>query len=141
MSDPSAQPPPALPTPVPGPESGPYWEAAARHQLLLPACRRCGHVWAPPTVRCPACLTADPEWRAMSGRGRVFTFTVFRRAYHPAYRDALPYVVAVVELEEGPRMVTNIVGCPPEDVACDLPVRVTFEARGEHVLTQFTPAR
>ena len=132
---------PDVPGPVPGPESAPYWEAARRHELALPRCRRCGQRWAPPTARCPACLSEDIEWRPVSGRGQIFSFTVFRRAYHPAYRERLPYVVAVIELDEGPRLVSNIVGCPPEEVVCDLPVMVTFEQRGEHVLPQFTPAR
>ena len=131
---------PSKPGPIPGPQSGPYWEAARRHELVLPVCARCGHRWAPPTGRCPLCLHDDVRWEPVSGRGRVFSYTVFRRAYHPAYRDELPYVVAVVELDEGPRLVTNIVGCDPEDVVCDLPVHVTFEQRGEDVLPQFAPA-
>ena len=74
----------------------------------------------------------------LSGRGRVFSFVVYRRTYHPAM--PAPYVVALVELDEGPRLISNIVGCAPEDVAIDMPVEVCFEEAGDFRLPRFAPA-
>lgn len=133
--------PPEKPLPIPAPESTPFWEAAQRRELALPFCRRCDQFFTPPAARCPLCLEDDLQWRGVSGRGQVFSYTTYHRAYHPAYRDSLPYVVALVQLEEGPRLVSNIVGCSPHDVHCDMPVEVTYEQRGRAVIPQFAPAR
>jgi uncharacterized OB-fold protein len=118
---------PRKPAPRPSPESAPYWAAAARHKLNVQKCRNCGQHWFPPSQRCPHCTAADFDWVEVSGRGKVYSFVVFHRVYHPAFEGDVPYVVALVELEEGPRLLTNIVGTPPEDVRCEMPVAVTFE--------------
>ena len=116
----------------------PFWTGGARGELLVQRCQGCGRWVLPPTDRCPAC---DGELRAepVSGRGTVFTFTVNRHPYNPAV--PLPYVVALVELEEqaGLRCMTNIVGCEPEAVVIDMPVRVRFEDRGEVFVPVFEP--
>jgi len=69
----------------------------------------------------------DAEWTKLSGKGKVYTFTIYRRAYHPAYKDDIPYVLAVIELDEGPRMESNVTGCPIEEVKIDMPVEVYFD--------------
>ena len=74
-----------------------------------------------------------------SGRGKVFSFIVMHRVYHPAFADKVPYVVAVVQLDEGPRVLTNIVGIPPDQVRCEMPVGVVFEERGDMTIPQFRP--
>lgn len=115
------------PLPNPPPESAPFWQGAREHRLRIPRCSACGLAWFPPSALCPGCLSPDTRWEDASGQGRVFSFVVFHRVYHPYFADKVPYVVAVVELAEGPRLVTNIVGIDPSEVRCSMPVEVVFE--------------
>lgn len=115
------------PLPRPSQESLAYWEGAKQHKLLLQHCRGCGQFWFPPSTRCHHCLAADFVWDEVSGQGRIYSFVVYHRLYHPAFERELPYVVAIVELREGPRLLTNIVGTRWQDVRCDLGVRVVFD--------------
>jgi uncharacterized OB-fold protein len=115
------------PVPVASLESKPYWEGIRQHRLLLPRCAACGRTWFPPSHLCPRCGSGDVGWAQSSGRGKVFSYVVFHRAYHPGFADDVPYAVALVELEEGPRLLGNVIGVPPDQVACEMPVRVVFE--------------
>jgi uncharacterized OB-fold protein len=115
------------PVPRPSPESAHYWQAAREHRLELPRCNGCGKMWFPPSQSCPHCLVADFTWTPVSGVGKVYSFVTYHRVYHPAFAQDVPYVVALVELAEGPRLLTNIVGVPPEAVTCDMPVKVVFD--------------
>lgn len=115
------------PVPVPSEESRPFWEAARQGQLQLQRCRDCGAYRFPPGVLCPECSSTATEWSTVSGRGKVYSFVVFHRAYHPGFEGELPYAVACIELDEGPRLLSNIVGMPAGDVRCDMPVEVVFE--------------
>ncbi len=126
------------PIPRPSPESLPFWEAAKAHRLLLPRCNACGRFWFPPSKRCRHCLSPDFAWTESKGRGRIYSFVVYHRPYHPAFEGDVPYVVAVVELDEGPRLLTNIVGTPPEAVRCDAHVRVVFEERDGAIIPMFS---
>jgi uncharacterized OB-fold protein len=128
------------PVPRPAPESKPYWEAAKQHRLELPRCNACGKFWFPPSASCPHCLAADFAFEPVSGRGKVFSFVTFHRVYHPAFEQEVPYVVALVELEEGPRLLTNIVGVSPDKVSCEMPVKVIFDDVAEGVaVPKFMP--
>jgi uncharacterized OB-fold protein len=128
------------PVPRPAPESVPYWQAARAHRLELPCCNACGKFWFPPSQSCPHCLAADFAWTRVSGVGKVFSFVTFHRVYHPAFAQDVPYVVALVELAEGPRLLSNIVGVSPEAVSCDMPVKVVFDDVAEGVsVPKFTP--
>ena len=91
------------PLPRPAPESARYWQAAREHRLELPRCNACGKFWFPPSQSCPHCLAADFAWMPVSGVGKIYSFVVFHRVYHPAFAQDVPYVVALVELAEGPR--------------------------------------
>ena len=129
------------PLPVPSELSPPFWESCRRHELVVQRCHSCAAFRFPPAPLCPECLSEATEWKRVSGRGRVFSFVVFRRVYHPAFEADLPYTVALVELDEGPRLISNVVGCPPEDVTCDMPVEVVFEdVTPEVTLPKFRPA-
>jgi uncharacterized OB-fold protein len=129
------------PVPRPAPESAPYWAAAAQHKFEIPHCNACGGFWFPPSASCPHCLSTDFAFTPVSGRGKVYSFVTFHRVYHPAFEQEVPYVVALVELEEGPRLLTNIVGVPPDKVACEMKVKVTFDDVGDGVsVPKFTPA-
>jgi len=130
------------PAPRPSPESVPYWKAAREHRLEIQHCEACGQFWFPPSQSCPHCQATNFTWTPVSGRGKVFSFVTYHRVYHPAFAKEVPYVVALVELEEGPRLLTNIVGMPPEQVACDMPVQVTFDDYDEGVaVPKFKPLK
>lgn len=121
------------PVPRPSPKSAPYWKAARGHRLEIQRCESCGQFWFPPSQSCPHCQATNFTWTPVSGRGKVFSFVTYHRVYHPAFAKEVPYVVALVELDEGPRLLSNIVGVPPEQVACDMPVQVTFDDYDEGV--------
>ena len=108
-------------------ESKGFWEACQRHELYLQRCGECGAFRYYPRALCPSCLSDRTEWVRSSGTGTIYTFTVVYQNLAPGFRDELPYVLAYVELEEGVRMLTNIVGCPPEAVRIGMPVEVVFE--------------
>lgn len=126
------------PIPRRTPTSAPYFDAAREGRLILQRCPRDGFFFYPRS-RCPVCLGDDWKWEPVSGRGTVYSFTVDRAGLDPAQRSQLPLVIAAVELEEGPRMTTRIVGCTPEQVSVGLPVEVRFEDLGRETLIHFTP--
>jgi uncharacterized OB-fold protein len=123
-------------------ESRGYWEALVRHELYFQRCRDCATNRFPPRAVCPACLSSATEWVRASGRGTIHSFTVTHQNQAPGFRESLPYVLAVVELGEGPRMMTNVVGCAPDDVRIGMAVEVEFEdVTGEVTLARFRPTR
>ena len=127
--------------PSPTPLSERYWEGTRRGQLLFQECRECGARWHPPMPICPTCHSNHVEWRAAAGGGSVYTYTVVYHPTHPAFQEQVPYVVAVVELDEGPRVVTNIKHCPVEAVHGGMRVSIFFEAVSDSVsLPQAEPA-
>lgn len=128
--------------PIPMPETRPFWEAARKHELTLPWCRPCGAFFFYPRAACPACLSGDIEWRRVSGRGRLHTFTIVHRGPRD-FALGTPYVLAMVELEEGPRLMTNLVGVDPDParITIGMPVEVTFTDVSDDVaLPHFRPA-
>ena len=110
------------PLPQPDNVSRPFWQAASRGELVIQRCPS-GHRQFYPRAVCKVC-GADPEWERASGRGTVHTFTVIRQNHARPFRDELPYVVAMVELDEGVRMMGNITGCPVDQVRIGMPVQV-----------------
>ena len=121
------------PLPHPSPESLPFWEGAAAKKLMLPRCNVCRRFWFPPSQRCRHCLSDDFAWRESAGVGRIYSFVVYHRVYHPGFENDVPYVVAIVELDEGPRLLSNIVGTPWETIRCDMRVHVVFEDTGRGI--------
>jgi hypothetical protein len=118
----------------------PYWEAAKRHEFVLQQCVACGRYRYPAGLVCPTCLSDKLDWVKATGRGRIFTWTVIHQLYHPAFAADVPYAVVAVELEEGPRMNANLIGCKPGDITVGMPVEVTFEDVTEEVtLPKFKP--
>jgi uncharacterized OB-fold protein len=125
--------------PQPGPDDQPFWDAAAEDRLVLPRCRACGtYVWYPRTF-CPACRTFGVDWVPASGRGTVYSFTVSTRGRGP-WAEHAPYVIAYVELDEGPRVMTNIVGVDPDSVRIGDAVMAAFEPAGATKVLRFTRA-
>ncbi len=132
-----------LPTGAPSPtvETAPFWEAAAEGRLVLPRCDACGYVIWYPRRFCPVCRGREVSWIDATGQGHVYSFTVVRRVRGGPWAGAGPYVIAYVELDEGPRVMTNVVGCDPDDVRVGMPVEVVFERSddGTHALPRFHP--
>ncbi len=133
-----------LPAPAPfvNPEVKPFWDATAAGRLVLPKCKDCQAVIWYPRPFCPECASLNIEWVDASGRGKIYAFTVNRRgvADMPDYRNAGVYVLAYVELEEGPRVLTNIVDCDPDSVRIGQEVEVVFHDTGQGTaLHRFRP--
>lgn len=130
-----------LPAPAPlvNPETKPFWDATAEGRLLLPRCDGCQQlIWYPRAI-CPSCHHASTTWEELSGRGTVYSFTVTRKG-QGRWASAAPYVVAYVELDEGPRLLTNVVDCDPDAVHIGQPVEVAFADTGEGTaLPRFRP--
>jgi hypothetical protein len=130
--------PPLLPEITP--EMAPFFAAARRHELVAQRCRGCGTYRLPARDLCSRCLSREASWERVSGRGTVFGVTVMHQSYHPAYTT--PYAVVVVELEEGARLISNVVGCAPDEVRVGMPVEVVFEELSAEVtLPKFRPLR
>jgi uncharacterized OB-fold protein len=110
-----------------------FWEECKNHTLKIQKCTDCGKLRWPPAFLCPHCLDKKSQWVEMTGKGRVYTFAVYHTAFHPGFKEEVPYVVAVVELAEGPRMMSNIVDCDPKDVFCGMPVEVTWRDSGNQL--------
>ena len=126
--------------PEPSALTKPFWEGCKKHELLVQRCKDCGTLRWVPEEFCPDCLSTNYEWEKMSGEGTIYTFTIMYRAPIPAFKEDIPYVVSFVELKEGPRMMTNIVNCKPDDVKMRMPVRVFFDdVTDEITLAKFEP--
>ena len=130
---------------LPRPESraltAPFWEATRRHELVIQRCRQCSSWVFHPREQCPVCFSRELAWTPVSGRGRVYAFTVVHQPAHPAFQSETPYTYAVIQLEEGVRMVSNVVGCAPAEVRVDMPVVAVFDdVSPEWTLVKFKPA-
>jgi len=130
-----------LPLPERTELSAPYWDSLRQGRLSFQTCRACGHAWLPARTECPHCLAADSHWVAASGRAKVVSWTVFHIAYHKAFENRLPYNVAIVELEEGPRLISNVVGlAEPGALRIDMPLKLRIEQEGDFAVPRFEPA-
>ena len=128
------------PLPQITPEMRPFWEAARRHELVVQRCRGCGTPRFPARDICSRCLSREAEWAPVSGRGTVFSWAVMHQVYHPGFADEVPYAVIVVELEEGARVLSNLVECPVGDITPGMPVEAVFEdVTPEVTLPKFRP--
>ncbi len=118
----------------------PHWEAAKEHRFVIQKCSDCGHVWFPPMSICNVCLSDRIEWVDSKGTGKVHSFIVYHQAWLPGWLKVTPYNVAIIELDEGPRFVNNIVGIENDDIQVDMPVRVVFEdVTSDTTIPRFTP--
>jgi len=128
-----------LPAPEPGPETRPFWQGCREGQLLGQVCAGCSRTQLYPRLACTQCGSEKLAWQPLSGDAEVATFTVVRRPVSPAFRERVPFVLAIVRLAEGPQLMTHLVNCQPEDVTIGMPVTVRFEARGDWALPVFGP--
>lgn len=131
------------PVPVPQPESDRYWAGLRMHELWLRRCLDCDQAYFYPRDICPTCFSRRTDWIRASGKGSLYTYAIVHRAPHPGLADDVPYITALVELDEGVLVPTNIVGVDPEpnNVTIGMPVEVVFEKISEEItLPKFTPA-
>ncbi|WP_433504852.1 Zn-ribbon domain-containing OB-fold protein [Pseudonocardia halophobica] len=126
------------PLPEVTPLSEPYWTALAEGRLMHQRCVGCGNAWLPAREECPHCLAAAPRWVDSSGEGRVISWVVYHQAVHEYFADKVPYTVAVIELAEGPRLISSLVGDAP---AIDAPVRFRPAEIDGFAVTSFELAR
>ena len=136
MNEPYAKPVPTLDE-----LNRPFWEACRKNELLLQKCSACGHVRYPIAAYCPECLDENAQWTPMSGRGIVFSSIVFHQVYHPGFKNDVPYNVSLIQLDEGPRLFSNVVGVPPGSVKVGDRVEVQFDAVTESLtIPRFRPS-
>ena len=129
------------PEPVVSPWAKPFWEGTAEGKLVLQRCNDCSRHIFYPRVICPHCSSENVEWQQVSGKGKVYSFTQVQNNAPSAFTAEMPYVVAVIELDEGVRMLSNVIDCDFEQLSCDMPVSVVFERlNDEFVLPKFRPA-
>ena len=134
------RPPKPRPAPIVDNDSAPYWKALRDGTLVVQRCTSCGHSQLYPRDRCLVCR-GEVAFVEASGRGTVYSFTVIRQNYARPFRDWIPYVVALVDLEEGPRLMTNIVDCDPDAVTVGMAVVARFEPVSEEAgIALFAPA-
>jgi len=128
-----------LPTPEPNADSRAFWQAASERRLVVRQCRACGQRHFMPRGQCPTCWSEDLEWIDCAGLGAVYSFSVVHRAPTPDFAGITPYVIALIDLDEGPRMFANVVGPGALQVSVGERVKLTFESRGSEgtLLPQF----
>jgi uncharacterized protein len=129
------------PLPRPNSEDAGFWEETKQHRPACQRCKQCGTWLWSPLVQCPRCLSFDLGFDEISGRGKVFSYSIVLYNPSPAWSDAVPYVVATVEMEEGIRMKFHLVNCDPHDVKVGMAVRMIFQdVTPDWTLPQFEPA-
>ena len=126
--------------PRPRPETAAWWQSCQEHKLMIQRCSECGAFQFYPRIVCSACMGSQVELVQSAGRGKVRTFTVCRLPVAKAYAADVPYVVALIRLDEGPTMMSNIVECDPESVTIGMPVEVVFQEWSDEItIPQFIP--
>lgn len=130
----------ALPEPDMSELGRPFWDALQQGRLTFQRCTACGHAWLPARSECPRCLADGWSREAADGGATLVSWVVYRTSYHPAFAARLPYTVAVVQLDEGPRMISNIVGADPKSLRIDQRLVLRIEPDGALAVPRFTPA-
>ena len=129
------------PLPRSTPWSKPFWEGCRAHKLLIQKCRECDKFILYPKLFCPYCLSTDVGWAEASGKGTVYSFSIVHSYAPTEFAEDIPYMIAIIDLKEGVRLMSNIVDCPLEKLECGMDVEETFDDIGEqHTLPKFKPA-
>jgi uncharacterized OB-fold protein len=133
---------PAKPLPnLDDPVVAPFWRAAGEGRLMFQKCSKCGYLRWPAAPICPECWSPDAEWTEVSPEGEVWSFGVYERAFSPAFADDIPYIVALVRLDDGPQLISNVVGIEPADATVGMRVTAVYEPFGDDAaLVKFRPA-
>ena len=123
----------AKPLPLRTPETAPFLDALREGRVLLQQCMHCDRLRYPPTRACPNCLSEERSWKPVSGRGHIYSFIIVHQLYQPAFEADLPYNVAIVQFDEGPRITSNIVGCENHEIRIGLSVEPEFVRASDEV--------
>ena len=130
------------PLPQVNSDTKPFWDGCRKHELRFQKCLDCGYVRWPSSIICSQCHSSNTEWIVSSGKGKIYTYVVFQQVFHEGFTKDAPYVTASIELEEGPRVLTNIVDCDVNDIKCEMPVEVVWEdVTEEFTIPKFKPLR
>ncbi len=130
-----------LPRPLDVELTSEFWEGTKRRELRIPRCKSCSSLFWYPREDCPYCQSRDWDWQQVTGKGRLYAFTVVRQPQHEQFYEDVPYIYAIVQLDEGVRLITNVVGCPYQEVKIDMPLEVVFEdVTPDWTLFKFKPA-
>jgi len=129
----------AFPAPQPNETAAAYWRALDEGRLSFQRCNACGRAWLPSRTECPHCLASDWQWTNASGAAKLVSWVVYHHSYHDYYATRLPYNVAVVELAEGPRLISNVVEAS-RPLAIDMPLRLVIQREAGVALARFAPA-
>ena len=127
------------PAPIPDERSQPFFDATAQGTLVLQRCGRCGTWMWPVRRRCVACFADALEWQPASGRGSLYSYSFVHRTYDPAFADDVPYNVALVDLDEGVRVLSNVVDVQRDDLRIGMRLQVVFETVGDVAIPKFRP--
>lgn len=129
------------PIPVPDEASRPFFDGLQNQELVIMRCASCRRWRLPSAQRCPACWSLDYAWERASGRGQVYTFALMHHVLHPGFADGAPYNVTTVELHEGPRFTTNLIGVANDQIKVGMPVVAAYEqVNDEATILKFRPA-
>jgi uncharacterized OB-fold protein len=121
--------------------NGPYWDVLAKGVLCYQRCDTCGNAWLPPRGECPGCLGTEWQWQSAKGGAKLISWVVYHTAFHAAFKERLPYNVAVVELDEGPRLISNVVGITDhEALKIEQRLKLAVEKEGATSVPRFAPA-
>ncbi len=122
-----------LPLPQPDPDARPFWDYARQGELRIQSCGDCGGLRHPPRAMCSQCGSFEVEWTAVSGRGTVYSYTVSHQAVHPALADQVPFATVLIELEEGPRLTSNLLDVEHDEIEIGMAVEVAFHPLTDEV--------
>ncbi len=129
----------SFPAPQVNEVTAPYWRALDEGRLTFQRCASCGHAWLPPRIECPRCLASTPRWETASGGATLVSWVVYHHGYHEYFAGRLPYNVAVVELAEGPRLISNVLA-PQQALRIDMKLKLAIEREAGVALARFAPA-
>ena len=128
----------AFPAPAPSEIAAPYWRALEQGRLAFQRCGQCNNAWLPARTECPRCLAPEPRWEEAGGRAKLVSWVVYHHGYHEYYATRLPYNVAVVELDEGPRLISNVIA-HVKSLRIDMPLRLEIQREAGVALARFAP--
>ena len=129
-----------LPLPSTDTLTKPFWDATKEGRLIIPRCNTCSRLFFYPREVCPHCFSTDLDWQEVSGKGRVYSYTHVRQSAHPYFQSANGHIYAIIQLNEGIKMPSNIIECDPEEVKIDMEVEAVFEkVSEEYSLVKFQP--
>ena len=129
------------PVPIPDEASQLFFDGAREHRLMIQQCETCGVMIWPVKSRCDNCMLPTVKWVQASGKATLYSFVLMHQVYHPGFASEVPYTIAQVNLEEGLRILTNLIGCSNSDLQIGMPLEVAFETITDEVtLPKFRPA-